>query len=431
MYRTLKSPTNVQVEITDICNHRCRHCYNAFRHENTPLHTMTEEQVDYLLDQLEKWQVARCIVTGGESLVVPEIVLRLVDGVIARKMSTAINTNMSLFNQEFGERLLALGADTIMTSLMADTPELFNWITQRETFFRVSENIQLAVKMGFRVAVNMVLTDWNIDRVRQTGDLAGSWRVGSFGATRACAPCPIAREFEKHLITVKQVRESLATLLELQERWGYTVDVYEHYPWCVFEDVALYSYMARRRCTAGVNSAVIAANGDLRPCGHSVMTYGNIFEEGLHEPWLRMDDWREQSYISEECRECEHFLSCGGGCPMEVINLGRDPHHTKPEDVITVPDRRVELPIVDGRQLAFYDDVLFRKEKFGGVLISGRSKMMLVGEQTFQLAIELAQKNIFTVETLTCQYGIKEDEATGFLGQLLYKRLVKDDRVGY
>ena len=53
-YRTLRSPLNVQIELTWECPNSCRHCYNSFRHDDEPILTMTPKQVELVADELVK-----------------------------------------------------------------------------------------------------------------------------------------------------------------------------------------------------------------------------------------------------------------------------------------------------------------------------------------------------------------------------------------
>lgn len=427
MYRTLKSPLSVQVEITEACSNRCRHCYNSFRHEDAPLRTMTRGEIDILVSEFEQGQVLRGVVTGGEPLMVPNLAIYLLGEMRRIGMGVAINTNLTQFSRKIGERLQKIGISAIMTSLVADTPEIHDYVTQRSgSFEKTSQGIQLAVEMGFRVLVNMVLTSWNISRIRQTGDLVGSWGVAKFGATRATAPIPIADQFRPHLISLEELRESLVTLYELKERWGYEVDVYEHYPWCALRDIDKYRYLARRGCTAGIISATIGADGQLRPCGHNTMTYGSVFKQGLEKPWLAMDDWRRQDY-SQDCQSCPYFDECTGGCPVEAKTSpnGCDHHCTGPEDVIPPqPKGRRDVPSVSG-SFVFAEETILRKEPFGGSVGSGFGGVTLVDEATFGLLESMARLNEFTLETLIDQFQVDPEEGRLFLGRLVTQTLVR------
>jgi radical SAM protein with 4Fe4S-binding SPASM domain len=391
---------------------------------------MSAENVDFLVKEFTNLQVIRVVVTGGEPLIVPDLAINLADQCVRAGMGVTLNSNMSKFTRNIGEELQRIGVDTIMTSLLADTPELQDQITQIPgSWQRSSNGIRLAISMGFRVLVNMVLTKWNISRVQQTGDLVGSWKAAKFGATRACAPGPIAGDFTDNLISIDELRESLRILYGLHEKWGYDVDVFEHYPWCAMQDIEKYRYLARRRCTAGVTSASIGADGQLRPCGHSSMKYGNVFVEGLAPPWERMSDWRKQQYVGS-CSSCRLLKVCSGGCPVEASNspTAKDHHCTGPEDVVALP-KMIALPAVEyGQIFEFNHSLILRKEVFGGIIASAHTGLAFLDIDAFDAMKDLSSgKGLVSVEVLESK-GATAEEAKALLGRLLKEGLIKERR---
>jgi len=425
MYRTLKSPLNVQVELTWECNNKCRHCYNAYRHEDEPLHTLSYEQLDTLVEMLDRWDVVRVIITGGEPLLFPDRVLYFAEKLRERGIGVYLNSTLGEFNKAIGNRLHELEIDAIMTSLVADIPEVHDYVTQREgSYEETRAGIQLAVDMGFRVIVNMVLTKWNFNRLWQTGELVGRMGAAKFGATRACAPAPLGKNFLPFMIDTEEVRRSLQVLYALQEKWGYDVDVIEHYPWCTIQDIDKYKYLTRRKCTAGITSCSVGADGNMKPCGHGSMKYGNIFEVGFQVPWLCMMDWRRQVYTASECKTCPYFEQCTGGCPVDEVTLGRDHHRTGPGDVIPPTPIHKEIGNMVG-EFVYDEEAMFRKEPFGGTLCGPNSGVLFVGEQTFQMATELRRED-FNKQLLVETFGVEEGEANAFLWQLHTRKLIKE-----
>lgn len=408
MYRTLCGPVTVQVEITEMCNDTCMHCYNFFRHNGYVCKTMSEEEVSIVLNELRKHQVIRGIITGGEPLMVPDIFLKLVDGMSSMGMRISLNTNLILFNEAIGNELLKKGVKGILTSVIADNPELHDYVTQNPGSWQGTINgIKLAKKMGFRVSANMVLTKWNIQRVREVGNLVGSLGVDTFGATRACSPGPIAEDFHKNLISVEELRGSIKTLYELKNTWGYKVDIFEHYPWCAIGDLEKYSHLARRTCTAGITSCTIGTDGQLRPCGHSSLKYGNVFSEGLSKPWLKMDDLRKRSY-SASCRKCSLFMRCTGGCPTEIINSQnkKDPHCTSEKDVISLPSKKEDIivPLDPDCVYALSNQIVLRNEEFGGTIGSrDKDKLLFVDEELFEILVCLRNRK-FSIRQISTEF---------------------------
>ena len=431
MFRTLSAPINLQVEITEKCTHKCRHCYNYFRHGDNPGHTLNDDSIRFITNEIIENKVSRIVITGGEPLVEPEKVINfanLLSGI--PWISISLNSNLVLFNELIGKRLLQAGVKTILTSLVADDPKIHDWVTQRPgSWEKTVGGIELAKSFGYRVLINMVLTKWNIDRVYRTGKLAKDLGADKFGATRACAPTPLINTFENNLISIDQLRRSLDELYQLKEECGYNVDVFEHYPWCALGDLEKYQYLSRRKCLAGVTSASIGADGQLRPCGHSSKKYGSILEDGLKAVWGRMSDWRNQQYVGI-CKDCKHLKNCTGGCAVEAENSGkwRDHHCVGEEGVTRLPPKRIPTVLVSlDDRLCFQNHTGFRHEEFGGIIFSGDGGMVFLDKQSFPIMCELAKESFFTARSLIESHGFEEGGTLQTLSFLLEKNLIKKE----
>ncbi len=430
MFRTLKSPLNIQIEVTEKCDNCCRHCYNFFRHNDYKCKTMSFANIDKIVYELNLLQVPKTTITGGEPLVALEKSLYLAKKLQECGIGVHLNSNLTNFREETGTELKKVGISSIMTSLIADDPTVHDWVTQRQgSWLKTTNGIKLAQKLGFRVIVNMVLTKWNFHRLQQTGDLVGTWGIDKFGATRACSPSPIASDFFPNVISTGELRESLKILYELKDKWGYKVDVLEHYPWCALQDIDKYRYLARRKCLAGVAGASIGANGQLRPCGHSVMTYGNIFQEGLQKPWLKMKDWRRQVY-SEECWNCVYFKLCTGGCPVEAQNSPnrKDPHCSDIKTIIFTPEKKFSLGLSFKTVFQFSSAVMLRKEEFGGIIVSSTSGAILVDKKTFGILDILIKQKCFTIADILDMFQVDDKSTERFISKLVKHKLVNARR---
>ncbi len=429
MYRTLSAPINLQIEITERCTHCCRHCYNFFRYGDENCKSLSRDDLQFLVDEIGKNKVVRIVLTGGEPLVESENLIWFSRQLAKFSwISTSLNSNLVLLTEEMGRELYSTGVHSILTSLTADTPELHDWITQRPgSWQKAVDAIKLAKRLGFKVLINMVLTKWNVDRVYQTGKLAQYLGADKFGATRACAPTPMAKEFWKNLISVDEVRQSLSELYRLKDECGYAVDIFEHYPWCVFGDVEKYKYLARRKCSAGVTSASIGADGQLRPCGHSSKKYGSVLEEGLTTVWARMSDWRSQQYVGV-CKDCKYLPYCSGGCAVEAENSGqwKDHHCVGESGVISLPKKKeIQILISPDDELHFPIHVGLRDEKFGGIVFSGDGGFVLLDDKTYQAIKNVFSVNSFTANQLAVSAGFEINETLQTLSDWINKNLLK------
>jgi radical SAM protein with 4Fe4S-binding SPASM domain len=428
MFRTLKSPLNIQIEVTESCDNCCRHCYNFFRHNNYDCKTMNFEQLDKIVQELALFQVPKVTITGGEPLLALEESLYLTKKLSEHGIGVNLNSNLVNFNYQTGLKFRDAGIASIVTSLVSNEPDLHDYITQNPgSWFKTVVGIKTAINLGFRVIVNMVLTKWNFHTLQQTGDFVGTLGIDKFGATRACAPSPIASDFIPNMITTNELQESIDILYRLKEKWGYKVDVLEHYPWCALQDIDKYKYLARRKCSAGITGATIGADGQLRPCGHSSMTYGNVLREGIQVPWFRMGDWRKQEY-SGECSSCDYFSMCTGGCPVEIQNspTKKDHHCSDGKDVVFTPEKKFSLDLSFETTFEFFPNTVLREEEFGGIVVSSTSGAMLADKKTFDILNVLYNKKYFTIQDIVDTFKVDGESTERFVSKLVKHNLVKE-----
>ncbi len=148
-----------RIAVTEKCNLRCTYC-------------MPEEGVDFqgkekilqsdetlrIIGILGRMGIKKIRFTGGEPLVRKDIV-ELVSGAAATPGVKAVHltTNGILFDR-YAQSLLDAGLTGVNISLDTLDAEKFVRITRREGLDKVSQNIKLALDLGFpRVKINIVL----------------------------------------------------------------------------------------------------------------------------------------------------------------------------------------------------------------------------------------------------------------------------------
>ena len=68
MKRLFSAPTTVNFELTEICNVKCRHCYNPWRDESMGVNSVDEKKLDRIISQFVVAKVFHVILTGGEPM---------------------------------------------------------------------------------------------------------------------------------------------------------------------------------------------------------------------------------------------------------------------------------------------------------------------------------------------------------------------------
>ena len=99
----LSAPLEYYFDYTNACNLKCTHCYNR---EYLNCDTMTEEQIEYVINDMYKNGVMRLHLAGGEPTLFPEKLEKYMS--VAKKYGivTSMSSNGTLISEEIGKIVL-------------------------------------------------------------------------------------------------------------------------------------------------------------------------------------------------------------------------------------------------------------------------------------------------------------------------------------
>lgn len=413
---TLIAPLSVQIELTENCTHSCRHCYCYFKQRRCTQQRLSRDQLTIIAREISDNKIKDVVITGGEPLMEIDNLLFIANEL--QKMpwcSVSLNSNLVLMTKKNAEQIFNTGIKSVLVSLMADIPELNDFIANKKGIWqRTISGIKSAQQAGLKVNVNMVLTKWNIDRVYETGKLVAKLGCDSFSATRACAPTVAGKEWHKNLISSEETKMSLDMLLRLKNEFGISVDIIDPYPWCILGDITKYQDFTRRRCNAGIAHCQIGPDGQIRACGPSHQKYGSIIEDGIQKIWQRMAEWREYRF-SGKCLNCNFFANCGGGCTVELqhstyqdtgIILSGDEVKNLP------PEKEVDIIISPDDELQFVENLVLRDEKFGGTIFAKDSETVFLDSRSSCVVKDLQGKTFTARQLVTEGFEIEKSLIT-------------------
>jgi len=146
----------LRISLTDNCNLRCFYCMPEEEYDFTPTSKLMQAgEIEALAKTFVNLGVNKIRLTGGEPLVrkdAGEIMLAL----SKLPVKLTLTTNGSRLH-EFVDTLQQAGIRSLNISLDTLQPEKFQFITRRDQFQKVYDNIQLLLKKNFHVKVNMVV----------------------------------------------------------------------------------------------------------------------------------------------------------------------------------------------------------------------------------------------------------------------------------
>lgn len=438
MFKKLSAPISVQWELTSWCNNACMHCYNYWRTgQRGELSYLEGQQAihEATTKELVANKVFHTTLTGGEPLAVIRRYVPLIRLVRDAGLSIHMNTTLVMLTPGLADLLLDLNVSSLLVSLISADERTHDAIAQRSGAFKETvRGIELALSKGLHVAVNMVVTKGNLNTLRQTGKFASNLGVAAFCATKASAP-PNCPDFSPYRLTSDEFHQMLWDLLWIRDTYNIRVESLEHYPACAFPDNETRTAFGSRNCLAGKTGATIGFDGQIRPCSHAHVTYGNVLQ-GLQSAWEAIDEWRNGDMVPTTCESsCEAYAlqTCGGGCRIDAYTtqgdikasdpycLGRTPTTVRNREPLpSVPlDARFEVP----------QGVRFRAEDFGYVLFRSPSKWTVVDRNMYTILRGSDGWRPFGVQDIVGLYGVSEAQAARSVQHLLSRQLARTLRV--
>jgi len=165
----------LRISLTDHCNFRCSYCMPVEEMEWMPQSKlMSAQEIVQLAEIFVSLGVKKIRLTGGEPLVRKDFG-QILEELARLPVELTLTTNGILVPQ-YLEALKKAGVRSINVSLDTLQPEKFFKLTRRDQFAQVWANILLLIQEGFRVKINAVamqgqIEEELIDFVRLTRDL--------------------------------------------------------------------------------------------------------------------------------------------------------------------------------------------------------------------------------------------------------------------
>lgn len=146
----------LRISLTDNCNLRCFYCMPDDEYDFTPASKLMQvDEIEQIAKIFVQLGVDKIRLTGGEPLVRKDFGA-IINKISALPVNLTITTNGSRLNH-FAEILKEAGINALNISLDTLQKEKFLFLTKRDLFEDVYNNILLMVDKGFNVKINVVV----------------------------------------------------------------------------------------------------------------------------------------------------------------------------------------------------------------------------------------------------------------------------------
>lgn len=322
----LHNPPMLQWELTAECNHDCVHCYNYWRKDFEKIaglsKSKSEEEYIEIARKIVVLKPVAVTITGGEPLLVFDRIKSSIDLLRENHIYLTMNTNAVLLNDDICSYLKERGVHLFISFPCAE-PDICDMITNRKgSFDRIVKSLDLVNEYGLGFATNMVVSTKNIDYVEMTIDfLKKRYDTHYISATRVAKPINSDKSFDEWLLD----HEGINRLLDISVKATKSYDNLTIGTACPYTPCSINSQEAfdlfgyQKICTAGKTSFGIDTDGNMKACPRDSRLYGNILTYSFEEIYERMHEWRDGSFIPDDCKDCKELLHCLGGCRVDAI----------------------------------------------------------------------------------------------------------------
>lgn len=407
-------PALVQWEISDRCNYHCPHCYH--------IDPSGQVAVSEDLSDEKMWEIAHIIVenklffvtfTGGEPLVRKDLLIDIASFLFREGVILSLNTNLALMDIDTLERLKV---HRMLISCPSIDVDVYRETTGNGNYMHFEKKLRMVIDAGKSIAVNMVVSKTNKHLVRQTAQRMAKLGVKKFAATPTSVNA-LAPDFSI-LLSSDEVRQVIEDLIWAYEEFEIDVDIMESIPKCIMPQRAfdLELPFIFRSCHAGKSNGTISTQGDIRPCSHNPLTFGNILNDKIGDVWDQMHNWRETSgNIHKDCLGCDVFNYCGGGCRVDaaVREQQLDAAHPYMTEILTEPKvKPLMVHLTSDKMIRPARSFQSRKEGDGWLVAPGNPRSIIhVNEQLYRFLVATREQVTVTVGHMAQNFGVEpEDE---------------------
>jgi radical SAM protein with 4Fe4S-binding SPASM domain len=309
-------PQRMDLALTYRCTNKCPHCYLSKNESKTELTTSDWKKV---INRLWEIGVPQVAFTGGECTLrddLPELVKH------AEEMITGIITNGTQITPELAKQLRQNELDWIQITLESHRPEVHDEMQGRSgAYTETVQGIKNCVDAGLAVSINSTLTTKN------AGDLVDLIKLAKQMGVKFVSTNALINSGRG--VSAKQAdalsETGLAAVLETAKAVALAEGIEFNFflPTCYKNFDPVKEGFGERCCSACHINMLVEPDGTVIPCqSWTELKLGNI----LTDPWEKIWDSeiskqiRNHELATEECKTCDYFETCGGGCPLNHIN---------------------------------------------------------------------------------------------------------------
>lgn len=301
LYRKRKL-VSATVEILNICNFKCIHCYNQ-----DIKHCVMDKQTAFnIIDQMKELGLERITITGGDPFMHPNF-REIYEYCYEKNLEIAIFTNGYLIDK-YLDLLISKPPKQIEISLYGMDNDTYNKICKVEDgFTKVSNNIDLIIKNNLNLKLKTVIMMQNYLQYDSMIDFCKKRNL-NFKAELSILK---SKNFENNQ-TETRLQDEVYSLM-FKKIKAEKIEIWKtNYEKAKIKENQHLLYS----CGAGKISLFVSSCGDISLCTFATFSNKNIKDYSVKEIW---DSFKEYLILEQDnnskCAQCKYRVFCTN-CPV-------------------------------------------------------------------------------------------------------------------
>jgi len=310
LYEGQKAPYRMDLALTYRCSNDCVHCYN----ETKDSEELTTEKWKKILKKLWDIGIPHIVFTGGEPTLredLPELVA-YAEGL---GQITGLNTNgRKLKDRKYLKKLMDTGLDHVQITLSSHVENAHESITRAKgSYTETVQAIRNCLDAGIYLVTNTTIMEENRDLALDTISFLkdiGVDHIAVNSLIRSGKGKDVKGIEVPELVSILEKGRDMGRLSGFEFRW------YTPTPYCMLDPMAL--GLGMKQCSACRLNMAVEPDGAVIPCQSYYEPVGNLLKDDWKDIWEHdiCRGIREKKDMPDECRKCDRFGVCGGGCPL-------------------------------------------------------------------------------------------------------------------
>lgn len=310
----------IQWHLTERCNLRCKHCYQAEKKNNEMSLPEIKKIITEVSDMLNAWSDTYDItfspsfnITGGEPFLRQDI-FKILEEIKRRGFDLYILSNGIPINRGKARMLAGLGVKGVQVSI--EGPEKIHEIIRgKDSFSSSVKGVCCLLEAGVKVTLNMTLSEINAGYFMDMVELSSSLGVQRLGFSRLVPSGRGARLLNKMLKKkrLKEIYEKIYSLNidGLEINTGDPIASQMSQP----SNKNVPGSFATGGCAAGISGITLLPDGTITPCRRLNIPIGNVRRDSLREVWANsgvLRQLRDKQSYKAKCGVCHRWALCRG-----------------------------------------------------------------------------------------------------------------------